>query len=214
MRRLAATGLALLVAPGGVSGQQLDEAEAAVLPRVLSALPVEISADHIGEERAVLLESAGPDAGFADLVILAGAPDDRAGQTIAVARDLVWAGAMAGQVPWLEVAGNGSLLVHSEQIAIGRSPWEETLTLAEREGQIRVAGYTLNQWDRFTAGTARCDWNLLTGKWLSESEVEPEDGPPRRQRREGRLPRIVSVSDWKSETDSFPDFCRADLSAE
>lgn len=215
MRGLIARSLALLaMSAGGAASQQLDNGEAAVLPRILSALRVEISADHIGEERAILLTSSDPDAVAADLVILAGGPDGRTGEVITVARNIVWAGAMAGQVPWLEIADSGSLLVHAEQISIGRNPWEETLTLAEREGQIRVAGYTLNQWDRITAGSAQCDWNLLTGKWLLESEVEPEDGPPRTLRREGRSPRTVSVSDWKAETDSFPEICRVDLSVE
>ncbi|MCP6390723.1 hypothetical protein NL487_27770, partial [Klebsiella pneumoniae] len=84
-------------------------------------------------------------------------------QPILIARSLVFAGSMAGQLPWLEVSDKGSLLIHAEQSAIGRSPWQETLTVVERDGQIRAAGYTLNHWDRITGGTAVCDWNLLSG---------------------------------------------------
>lgn len=212
MRRAAA--FLLLAAPAYAAEPSLDPAEAVVLPRVLSAVPVEISADHNGRERAILMRNADADAASADLVILAGAPDPREGELIAVARGIVWAGMMAGQIPWLAVAPNGSLLVHAEQTGIGRSPWEETLTLAERQGQIRVAGYTLNQWDRITAGSARCDWNLLTGSWLLEAELPQQQGPSRSLHREGRDSRVVAVAGWTAEADSFPEICRVDLSAE
>ncbi|MFN3527424.1 MAG: hypothetical protein ACK4YU_15185, partial [Paracoccus sp. (in: a-proteobacteria)] len=128
--------LALLLMAGAAQADLMAD-EASVLPRILSAVPVEISDSHIGQERAVLLYDA--QAGAADLVILVGAPDDRAGEVLMLARGLVWAGTMAGQVPYLQVTANGSLQVMSMQTAIGRSPWEEVMTLAERDGQILVA---------------------------------------------------------------------------
>lgn len=195
-----------LMAGAALAETGLDADEASVLPRVLSAVAVEISAAHNGPERAILLSSADPDA--ADLAIFSGPLDGSAPEPVAVVRGLVWAGRLGGQVPWLKEAENGSLLVHSEQTGIGRNPWEQTLTLAERDGEIRVAGYTLNQWDRVLAHSARCDWDLLTGDWVLEIEA---DGDP--QTRTGNDPRVVTVADWALEQDGFPRQCQVDLSA-
>ena len=205
-----ATGCAALVLAGPVLAE-LAADEAAVLPRILSAVPVEISDAHNGQERAILLRGADPDAASADLVILAGAPDGREGQAILIARDLVFAGTMAGQVPWLEVSAQGSLLVKSEQTGIGRSPWEETLTLAERGGQVVVAGYTLNRWDRITAGSARCDWNLLGGGWATSYEIPPGEGPERKGGDNGSAPLRITPAEWVARRDDLAGFCHADL---
>ena len=132
-------------------------------------------------------------------------------EMLVVARNLVWAGLMGGQVPSLEVSAQGSLLVKSEQTGIGRSPWEQTLTLAERDGELRVAGYTFGQWDRLTAGTAVCDWNLLTGNWTMSFEVPSETGPGRKSDTSGQRAAQIVVSDWRADADMMPDFCQVDL---
>lgn len=199
--------LCLSLIAGQAAADGLTPQEAAVLPRVLQAVTVEISADHIGAERAILVAGENPDDSSADLVILASAPDSAAGQVIAIGRGLVWMGSMAGQIPQLAVAPNGSLQLRAEQTGIGRSPWEEVLTLAERDGQIRVAGYTLHQWDRLTTATASCDWNLLTGKWVQDIDY-PDRDPIRNS---GREQALRLLSDWNAEGDGWPDFCVADL---
>ena len=195
----AALALALMAGPALA---QLGDDEAAILPRVLSAVPVEISDAHIGEERAILLADEAE--GLADLVILAGHPDEAAGQPVLVARGLVWAGQMAGQGPFLDVAPNGSLRVHAQQTAIGRHAWEETLTLAERDGQILVAGYTLTSWDRITAFSGRCDWNLLSGRWESVSGGPDSDDVSLTGREALRL----TPAEWAARGGEAPDFCR------
>lgn len=77
----------------------------------------------------------------------------------------VWYGRMAGSEPSLDLAPNGSLLVHSANDGIGRGRWNAALTLAYRDGAYQVVGYTY-QWrdtiDPQNYGT--CDINLLTGK--------------------------------------------------
>ena len=195
----AALALALMAGPALA---QLGDDEAAILPRVLSAVPVDISDAHIGEERAILLADEAE--GLADLVILAGHPDEAAGQPVLVARGLVWAGQMAGQGPFLDVAPNGSLRVHAQQTAIGRHAWEETLTLAERDGQVLVAGYTLSSWDRITAATGRCDWNLLSGRWESVSGAPDADDVSLTGREALRL----TPAEWAARGGEAPDFCR------
>ncbi len=198
--------MALAAAPAAA---QLTAEETAVLPRVLSTVSVEISDRHIGQEMAVLLRNSDADAASADLVIMAGAPDDRAGQPIIVVRNMVYAGMMGGQLPSLEVSDQGSLLIHSEQSGIGRSPWSETLTAVERDGDIRAAGYTLRRWDRITAGTALCDWNLLTGDWTLDVEIPQDIGPAKVRHESGRVELKISMADWAPEV--VPEFCFADL---
>ncbi|SET68462.1 hypothetical protein [Paracoccus homiensis] len=199
--------LCLSLTAGQAAADGLTPQEAAVLPRVLQAVTVEISADHIGEERAILVAGDPADAGGADLVILASSPDEAAGQPIAIGRNLVWMGSMAGQIPTLTVSATGSLQLRAEQIGVGRSPWEEVLTFAERDGQIRVAGYTLRQWDRLTAASASCDWNLLTGRWVRDIEY-----PDRAASHDsGIQPALRLLADWDSGQDGWPDFCAVDL---
>lgn len=201
--------IALISASPVLADLAADEAD--VLPRILSSVSVEISDAHIGQEQAILLRNADPDAVSADLVILAGAPDDRQGQPILVVRDLVYAGTMAGQMPWLEVSAQGSLLVKSEQTGIGRSPWEETLALAERDGQVLVAGYTLNRWDRITAGAARCDWNLLTGTWTMNYDIPPGAGKGHQGKNNGKQPLRIMPDEWAMRRTDLAGFCQADL---
>lgn len=203
-------GLAALSATAAVAQPALSEDEAAVLPRVLQAVLVDISDAHIGHERAVLLAHRDSDSAKADLVILAGEPDDDAGEPLAIGRGVVWMGQMAGQIPTLAVTDNGGLQLRAEQIGIGRSPWEEVLTLAEREGQIRIAGYTLRQWDRLNAASAVCDWNLLTGNWETEVTPPAESGLPV-IRDSGRKPMHRTLSQWNADSDGWPDFCEVDL---
>ena len=78
--------------------------------------------------------------------------------------DIVWSGAMAGTVPHLEIAPNGSVLLISGNEAIGRDRWRQTLTIAYRQGDWRVAGFTYAWSDTLDPGSAGgCDLNLLTG---------------------------------------------------
>ena len=205
-----AVPLCLSLIAGQAAAHGLTLQEAAVLPRILQAVTVEISAEHIGEERAILVASDPAAAGGADLVILASSPDEAAGQPIAIGRNLVWMGSMAGQIPSLTVSATGSLQLHAQQTGIGRSPWEEVLTLAERDGQIRVAGYTLHQWDRLTAASASCDWNLLTGRWVRDIEF-----PDRAASHDsGTEPALRLLADWAADKDGWPDFCAVDLMQE
>lgn len=198
---------ALLIASPVAAQPLLAQDEAAVLPRLLSSVSLEIDDSVIGAERAMLMRSAGEDM-TADLVILASDPDDRAGQPLLVARNLVYAGSMGGQQPWLEVSERNSLLVRSEQIGIGRSPWEETLTLAWRDGDLLVAGWTQIGWDRLTASSFRCDWNLLTGDWQADETLQNDDGEVLREGSQtGRHAMRIPVTDWIARADALRDIC-------
>lgn len=182
--------------------------------RVLSAVQVELSAAHVGTERAVLVQSAEPDADAADLHAFASPPDERAGSLIATITAMAYAGQMGGQTPWLEVADNGSLLIQSEQIGIGRHPWSLTLTVTEPDGQILLAGLTHVTWDRATVGSVSCDWNLLSGRWHTEWDRadQPEEGITGQQGDEtGRDTRRLTLAGWAEAGQQLPGFCFHDF---
>jgi hypothetical protein len=59
----------------------------------------------------------------------------------------------------------GSLRLHTSHMGIGRSAFEQTLTIAWRQGAWRVVGLTRSYWDKLDpeAGSS-CDINLATGR--------------------------------------------------
>lgn len=94
-----------------------------------------------------------------------------------------------GQEPSIKAAGKSSIAVHSQNSAIGRDRWEQTLTLAYRNGQFVVAGYTYSDYDTLdpdAGGT--CDYNALTGKLQKGGKDQTSE------------PRVIAITDWKDET--------------
>ena len=65
----------------------------------------------------------------------------------------------------LSRAPNGSILLNTSHIGVGRSPHEQTLTIAYRGGGYQVIGLTRSNWDRIDQDlSTKCDINLLTGQ--------------------------------------------------
>ena len=95
----------------------------------------------------------------------------------------------------LEATQAGSLTVTMSNWGIGRNKWEETLTIAWRDGAFRVAGVTHGEIDTLDPedGARTCDINLLTGRGLSNF---PDGGPERDRIVTGPAPRI---EDWTPE---------------
>jgi hypothetical protein len=117
-----------------------------------------------GAETFTLLDNG---QGSADLQIDDTAMGTRFGAEIA------WVGG-PGQTPWIALAPNGSVQVISMNDAIGRGRWELTLTIAFRDGDYRVAGYTYAWRDTIElADNGVCDVNLLSGR----GEVTRNGGP-------------------------------------
>ena len=108
---------------------------------------------------------------------------------------LAWRGAMYGTQPRLEIGPQGSLLVRSQNTAIGRWKWEETLTIAYRDSSFVVAGYTYSGYDGIDLTTLDCDINLLTGNGYHNGEVVI------------LAPSRVRLRDWRTERDA-PDICQ------
>jgi len=80
--------------------------------------------------------------------------------------DIVWMGGMGGTVPYLKTSKKtGSLFIHSENDSIGRNRWSQTLTIAYRDKNFMIGGYSYNSYDTLDlSNNLNCDINLFTGK--------------------------------------------------
>lgn len=150
---ISTTSNGLLADDGGISPSNVSGVE---------IVPVD---GDIFRYKAVLVDTDGG----ADLYIF---KDEGDGWVEAAhARDIAWRGGSYGQSPWLEATGNGSLKVYSENASIGRSRWEQVLTIAYRNNNFVVAGYTLSYYDTLDeALSGTCDVNLLTGKGIHKDK--------------------------------------------
>ncbi|WP_439628063.1 hypothetical protein [Shinella sp.] len=72
---------------------------------------------------------------------------------------------MFGQEPELAALANGSFTLTTKNDSIGRDRWRQTLTIAHRNFDFIVAGYTYSSYDTLdTDAVSDCDLNVLTGK--------------------------------------------------
>jgi hypothetical protein len=84
---------------------------------------------------------------------------------------------MYGQDPSIEALPGGSIAVHSQNSAIGRNRWEQTLTIAYRNDQFVVAGYTYSDYDTIdNDDNGQCDYNVLTGRVSRDGKASKVDG--------------------------------------
>ena len=94
-----------------------------------------------------------------------------------------------GREPSVKAAGKSSIAVRSQNSAAGRDRWEQTLTLAYRNNQFVVAGYTYSHYDTLdpdSGGT--CDYNALSGKLQKNGKDMKAE------------PRTIAIADWNDET--------------
>jgi hypothetical protein len=110
----------------------------------------------------------------------------RPGKSTIVARDMAWSLEPAG----LSRAPNGSVLLNTSHVGVGRNPHEQTLTIAYRGGTYQVVGLTRGTWDRIEPdNSTSCDLNLLTGQGKVNN------------RSVRRALRAKPVADWKWDGD-------------
>lgn len=95
-------------------------------------------------------------------------------------KQMVWgASDMFGQEPSVSTRENGSLLIGSQNSAIGRNRWEENLTVVYRDNQFIVAGFTYSYYDTLDPdANGACDLNLLTGKGIVNDKAIRFDAKP------------------------------------
>lgn len=170
--------------------------------------------DRNGCETAILLTSATePDA--ADLIIFSNRRSDAPQEVLALTRNIAFSGPLFGQAPFLEPGPNGALLLHEEQIGIGRTPWTNTLTIVSRDDGLVVAGQTYATYDRIVNDSYSCDVNLLKGDWTSAADrVDSEsDETTYDVSQSGQIaPTRPALRDW-SWSRGLPAPCEASLDA-
>ncbi|TDL79739.1 hypothetical protein E2L08_09045 [Palleronia sediminis] len=199
----AALALCLALAAVPLAADEFGEGEARHLTRIVDITRVDILPDTPGDEIALLARGR-DDSDMADLIVLDGF--DRT--PLFVRRGLVFAGPMAGQEALFSPRGNGSIAVVAGNTGIGRTAWDEVLTLAHRDGALRVAGYSHVAYDRIDNASASCDVNLLTGGW--ETTVSPAGGTAVARSGKG-VADAPPVADWSPE--DFPRPCAEALEA-
>lgn len=84
---------------------------------------------------------------------------------------------MAGRAPSITALENGSILVTTHNDSIGRDRWEQRLTIAYRNFDFAVAGYTYTSYDTLNPDdTTDCDFNVLTGKGMRNGKPIATNG--------------------------------------
>jgi hypothetical protein len=166
-------------------------AQAPAIANVLSAVTLPFNNDG-AMDRAVLVNNEDG----ADLYLFLA--DDSTPSTPKLAlvkKNFVWSGGMWGSLPSLSTNGKGSLIVKSENMAVGRNKWEQSLTVARRNGVFVVIGVSYTAYDTLdpkAGGT--CDINLATGKGA-------RNGKPVTM-----TPAMIKVADWSE--DNMPKACQ------
>ena len=119
--------------------------------------------DDGGMDRAILFIV--PQNDEASLVIYLSNPDDNDMAQSVLVPGIAWVGGLWGQQPELSLNGAGSLIVTSMNEGCCRTRWNQKLTIAFRNGQFVVAGYTHTDRDTLELENyGTCDVNFLAGK--------------------------------------------------
>ena len=119
----------------------------------------------------------------------------------ATARHVAWDGGSPGQRASLALNEAGSVVIESGNDAIGRDRWHLLVTLAHRDGDIRIAGLTYDRYDTLEpeTGWRQCDLNLLSGRGAMDGPDGPSafDAPGAApvlwDWKESRLPEVLPV---------------------
>lgn len=97
-------------------------------------------------------------------------------------------GGIMGQEPSIAALPNGSIAVTSQNDAIGRDRWHQTLTIALRNNAFIVAGFTFDYRDNLEAERSySCDYNVLTGKATKRDKQFKAEA------------RTIRIEDWDDE---------------
>ncbi|MBL0371262.1 hypothetical protein JJB09_04400 [Rhizobium sp. KVB221] len=118
-----------------------------------------------------------------------------------VARGKVWGRAgpdtFFGQEPSLKALPNGSIQVTTRNDTIGRDRWSQTLTLAYRNTDFVVAGFTYSYYDTLDLNSSGdCDLNVLTGKGIA-SKPDGKGGHIKLQIAAGA--EFIPFKDWPAD---------------
>ncbi|WP_438749062.1 hypothetical protein [Pararhizobium sp. O133] len=180
--------LAVLTALFGLSAQVVSAADAIDPERILSAATGDWDKD--GNVDLAMLVAPDADSDEDNAVYIYLNDGDTGALTLkTIAPNKIWGHlAMAGQVPSITALPNGSILITSHNDAVGRDRWEQKLTVAYRNFDFVVAGYTYTSYDTLDPDNmSDCDFNVLTGKGKSNGRSVAVTG------------RLVFLKDWNDD---------------
>lgn len=164
MARTTNLAIAIALVASPVASDPMAEDEAAVLPRLIDSLCLDLHPEP-GCERIFLLASAASGE-TADIIMLSGHSRDTT-IPLLVARDVAFNGPFEGMIPSIERADDGRLLVQSEQFSFGRHPWFQTLTIGWSGSEMVVQHYAFSSYDRISNDGYTCDVDLMAGRYIS-----------------------------------------------
>jgi len=157
--------LAVMTALIGCSAAAAQAAEAIDPQRIVSAATGDWDKDGSSDLAMLVSAPEGSDEDHAVYVYLDDGDTARL-KLKTVAPNKIWGDMIvAGRAPSIEALPNGSILITSHNDSIGRDRWEQKLTVAYRNFDFVVAGYTYSSYDTLDLdNTTDCDFNVLTGK--------------------------------------------------
>lgn len=180
--------LAVMTALFGLSAQVVSAADAIDPEHIISAATGDWDKD--GNADLAMLVSPGADSDQDNAVyIYLNNGDIGALALKTIAPNKIWGHLeMAGRVPSVTALPNGSILITSHNDAVGRDRWEQKLTVAYRNFDFIVAGYTYTSHDTLDPdNTSDCDFNVLTGKGMSNGRAVAVTG------------KLILLQDWNDD---------------
>lgn len=181
--------LAVMTALFALGAQVVWAADAIDPERIVSAATGDWDKD--GNADLAMLVSPGADSDEDNAVYIYLNNGDTGALTLkTIAPNKIWGNlAMAGQVPSVTALPNGSILITSHNDAVGRDRWEQKLTVAYRNFDFVVAGYTYTSYDTLDPdNTSDCDFNVLTGKGKSNGRAVSVPG------------KLIFLKDWNDDS--------------
>lgn len=181
--------LTVITALLGLSATLAQAAEAIDPDRIIFAATGDWDKDGSSDLAMLVAPVEGSDEDNAVYIYLNDGHTDRL-KLKTVVLNKVWGDLiMAARAPSITALENGSILITTHNDSIGRNRWEQKLTIAYRNFDFVVAGYTYTSYDTLDPdNTTDCDFNVLTGKGKLNGKPVAVAG------------KLIFLKDWNDET--------------
>lgn len=104
---------------------------------------------------------------------------------------------MAGRESSIRVNKQGSLVLNIQNSSVGRGRFSSDITIAYRNGEFVVAGFTNQNYDTVTNEGGSCDLNLLTGKGVKDGKAIKVNAKILAESLNDDDARLYSCQDWE-----------------
>ncbi len=142
---------------------------------------------------------------------LAAKNDDSKYVQIAENNQFVWGSDWGGTEPALEVNGKGSLVIVTMNEGIGRSAWEQRVTvrLNPDTAKLEVIGYDYRYHDKLDLSSGTCSYNFNTGVGVidrngpevdinTDADEPPVIAHPTKSHKQIKVEKVkVDINNWK-----------------